>query len=212
MPGFITRIKPVGPEGRKISITIEGFPPITLPRSEAEGLREGQILTDDQVRELLEKADLSRAWEASLRLLRFRPRSEQEIRARLSRKFPPSIVEKTIASLRERGFIDDRLFARYWVENRREFKPSGFRKLRHELRAKGVSPEIIREVLEGMDFEEEACKAALRKAQRWRALDELSFKKKAADFLARQGFSFDIIERVLPRVWREIQQEEERWG
>ena len=208
MPGLVTRIKPADPDGKKVRITIEGFPPITLPRSEAEGLKEGQLLPDEKVQELLEKAELSRAWEASLRLLKFRPRSEQEIRARLSRKFPQNLVEKTIHLLRERGLVDDRLFARYWVENRREFKPSGFKKLRYELRAKGIAPEIVREVLEGLDFEEEAYRAAMKKAQRWRALDELSFKKKVADFLARQGFSFDIIERVLPRVWREIQQEE----
>ncbi len=208
MPVLITRIKFRDAEGRKLAIFIEGFPPIILPRSEAEGLKEGQFLTEEEVQQLLERAELFKAWEASLRLLKFRPRSEQEIRMRLSRKFPQELVEKTIASLREKGFLDDRFFARYWVENRKEFKPSGFKKLRYELRAKGIAPEIIREVLEGVDFEEEAYKAALRKAQRWRNLDEIPFKKKMADFLARQGFSFDIIEEVLPRVWREIQQEE----
>jgi len=208
LPGIITRIKPCGSEGKKLSITIEGFPPITLPCSYAEGLREGQILSDAQIQELLEKAELSRALEASLRLLKFRPRSELEIRTRLSRKFPLSLVEKTIAVLKEKGLIDDQLFARYWVENRREFKPSGFKKLRYELRSKGIAPEIIREALKDVDFEAEAYKAAIKKAPRWRTLDEFTFKKKMADFLARQGFSFEIIEKIVPAVWREIQQEE----
>jgi len=208
LPGFITRIKPCGPEGKKVAITIEGFLPLVLPRSEAEGLQEGQALSEEQISELWEKAKLYEAWEASLRLLRFRPRSEQEIRSRLRRKFPQEIVEKTIISLREKGLIDDRLFARYWVENRREFKPSGFKKLRYELRSKGISPEIIQEVLSNLDFAEEAYKAALKKAQRWQSLDEFSFKKKMADFLARQGFSFEVIEEVVPKVWREIQREE----
>lgn len=208
MPGFITQIKPSGLKEKKLTIMIDGFPPITLPRSEAEGLREGQFLSEEEIHRLMEKAHLSKALEASLRLLKFRPRSEYELRSRLSRKFPKELVEKALAALRERGLIDDRLFARYWVENRREFKPSGFKKLLYELRSKGVSLETIKEVLESLDFEEEAYRAALRKAQRWRTLDELSFKKKMADFLSRQGFSFEIIEKVVPRIWREIQQEE----
>ncbi|HDN79337.1 MAG: hypothetical protein DRI61_16045 [Chloroflexi bacterium] len=205
MGGIITGVKAQGKSGKKLAIYVDGRYAFSLPMAEAVHLYEGQHLSDEELEKLEAKAQFYKAYEAALHLLKYRPRSEYEVRSHLRRKrIPAGVIEGVLERLREEGILDDGAFARFWVENRREFKPSGVWKLRYELRQKGVSEEIITEVLAGIDFEEEAYKAALKRAPRLRDLPWPDFQKKMGDFLARRGFSYELIENVVIRVWREM--------
>lgn len=51
----------------------------------------------------------------ALRLLKLRPRSERELSERLARKgFTPAVVNDVLKELREKGLVDDALFARFF--------------------------------------------------------------------------------------------------
>src|SRR3989304_3558388 len=81
-----------------------------------------------------------------------RQRSVWEVRQRLRRRsLDPDLIERIIAWLRERKFIDDDAFAGFWIEGRESFKPRGKRLLQQELRLRGVSPEIVEPHLKGID-------------------------------------------------------------
>ena len=43
-----------------------------------------------------------------------------------------------VCPLEAQGYLDDHAFARFWVENREQFRPRGRRALAYELRQKGV--------------------------------------------------------------------------
>ena len=67
------------------------------------------------------------------RLLKFRMRSEQELRDKLSIKnLPIPIAEQAIRYFKYCELIDDRLFARQWTSSRMK-KPFGFGRIRLEL-------------------------------------------------------------------------------
>jgi SOS response regulatory protein OraA/RecX len=78
------------------------------------------------------------------------------------------------------------------VENRSEFRPRGQKALKFELVKKGINYEIIEEVLQNIDDEELAYKAAKKQIPKYKQLEWEDLRKKMLMFLARRGFSYDI--------------------
>ena len=114
-------------------------------------------------------------------------------------------IEAVIAKLVEMRVIDDENFARFFVSNRNQIKGTSEKKLRIELQKKGVSDTIIREVLSEDEFGEklrddrvEIMKMIERK--RRRGYDDA----KLTQYLARQGFSYDLIKESLSSVCEDV--------
>ena len=95
--------------------------------------------------------------------------------------------------LREKGYVDDEVFARWWVENRNIIKGTSKRKLSSELAAKGIDRALIDRVLAESDRSDlqELTKIIAKKRRRYP--DE----RKLATYLARQGFDYDDIRQAL---------------
>lgn len=171
---------------------------------EEQGLHSGQALSDSQI-EQLERADLfHKGLNAALRFLSHRPRSEAEIRMRLWRRFEGETIDRVLLWLKERQMIDDVAFAQFWKENRESFSPRGKRLLKLELRRKGVDPEVIGGVVEGIDEEESAYRAAQKKVHLLAKEDYNTFRRKLGAFLGRRGFGYEVIDHTIKRLWQEI--------
>lgn len=113
-----------------------------------------------------------------------------------------------MARLDALGYLDDEAFARFWVENRDTFKPRGPLALRQELRQKGVPDQIIDTVLETVDVEDAAYRAAQKKLSRYRGETLTDFKRKLGGFLGRRGFGFGVVNDVLTRLIAELAEDE----
>jgi len=200
----ITAIKAQRRGRDEANIFLDGAFAFSLRREvvEEQGLRLGQVLSDSQVEEL-EGAELfGRCFNAALRLLSYRPRSEAEIRARLSRRFEGEIIGRVLLQLKARRMVDDAAFAQFWRENRESFSPRSKRLLKLELKQKGIDHEVVGEVLEGIDDEENAYRAAQRRG-RTLERDYETFRRKLGAFLGRRGFSYGVINRTIERLWQE---------
>lgn len=136
-----------------------------------------------------------------------RPHSSREIRDYLYRKtrdtrtkagtlkkgFPALVTTQVYDRLVDKGYINDEKFARYWIENRHLHKGASKRKLQAELQAKGVEGTVINRLLaESSRSDEEELRKIIQK-KRGRYLDQQKF----VQYLARQGFDYDIIKRAL---------------
>jgi regulatory protein len=162
----------------------------------ASGLRIGQELDQAALDELKDKAVLDKAYDRAINLISRRPRSEWELRDYLKRKeYEPGTQDEVIGRLRERGYVDDADFARRWVESRRLLKSTSKRRLSQELRQKRIADDIIKEVLEADETDElEVLKDLVeRKRKQSKYKDDL----KLMQYLARQGFSYDLIKEAL---------------
>lgn len=85
----------------------------------------------------------------ALRLLKVRPRSCFEVAQKLqARGLSGFQIDSIIVQLTEIKLLDDARFARDWVRWRDRNHPSGVLLLKHELREKGVSRDLIQKVLE----------------------------------------------------------------
>ena len=115
------------------------------PGTPASGRRQQSRAERARVRaELAAAADLQTVLDAAAAFLGTRMRSVVETRRRLSaRGYPVDLVEAALTRLTELGYLDDRAFARAWVESRDRARPRGEAALRRELAARGVASDVI---------------------------------------------------------------------
>lgn len=188
----------------RVNVFLGGSFAFSLDREvvQQQGLCPGQSLSDSQIDELVRVDLFGKCLEAALHLLSYRPRSEAEIRQRLYRRFEKETIDRVVLHLQERQIVDDAAFARFWTENRESFSPRSKRLLKMELRRKGIDSEVVDEVLGGVDDEESAYRAAQRKGHNL-GKDYETFRQKLGAFLGRRGFSYDVINRTIERLWQE---------
>lgn len=137
-------------------------------------------------------------------LLKFRARSEKEIYQRLKKKkFNEEIIKQVIAFLKEKNFIDDNYFAKAWIESRLR-RPLGLRRIKEELRLKGVDKEIINsqieKIKEGYCEEEIVLKLAKARLSKLKGIEPRKAKSRVFTYLLRRGFSPEIVIEVINQL------------
>ncbi len=135
-------------------------------------------------------------------LLKYRPRTEKEIREKLGEKnYEEGTIEELIVWGKENGLIDDRLFSKFWIEDRLSKKPKGRSGLYKELLDHGVDKLVAKEVLgEKLDSDREEKlleELAEKRLDRYRNDDLKAKYRKTADFLIRRGFSKGAVHSLL---------------
>jgi regulatory protein len=147
---------------------------------------------------------LEKARNYAFLLLKFRLRSEKELIQRLKKKkFQDQIIHKVIASLKQTKLIDDAAFSRTWI-NAKLKKPLGLRRIRGELRAKGIDNQIIEAQIQEIkkDYSEEDIVLDLAKHRftQLRNVDPLRAKRRVFAYLVRRGFSVETASEALRRM------------
>ena len=144
------------------------------------------------------------ARDAAFRLLRYRARSEAEVRNRLGRRYGPEVIDQVITSLHDQGFLDDAAFASQWRDHRERRSPRGRGLLRQELLRLGVSPEVVREALADFDAEDNAYRAGRGLAVRLADGEKSQFRQRLWAHLQRRGFDSGVIGEAVQRLWEEL--------
>lgn len=173
-------------DGTEVRILKEHLP--------GSGIEEGVSLSRDRIRELDSVYGYTRAREAALRLLKVRPRTELELRRRFKAlRTDRQIAERVLADLKAIGQVDDRLFARLWIEEKIRKGDSGSMRMRRDLEAKGIERDIVAEELKAAlsDAEELelAGRLALRKMGRLGPAPAREERRKVYAYLLRRGFT-----------------------
>ncbi|MBR0465655.1 RecX family transcriptional regulator [Candidatus Saccharibacteria bacterium] len=168
-------------------------------------LKVGREITGDELAELKKASEFGKLYQRALEKALTRPHSEREMRDYLFRKLKNSssdtlkAVRPSLRSSEEfsefsdailqrlisKGYVNDRRFAEFWVENRFVKKGVSKKRLSMELMKKGVARDIIDEVLDGRNDEEEILKIIAKKRNKY---DD----EKLISYLVRQGFSYQL--------------------
>src|SRR5829696_8066038 len=130
--GQITALRPTKRDPDRIAVDLDGSFAFALPATliADERLEVGDALDGERVSALLAADQATRATEAALVFLGYRPRSEKEVRDRLRRGgYEQDAIDHAISRLHEWRYLDDADFARRWVENRTAHRPRGRRLL-----------------------------------------------------------------------------------
>lgn len=138
-------------------------------------------------------------------LLKYRPRTEEELRDRLKEKdYSPEVVEDVVDWALKKDLVDDELFAEYFVEDRLQNKPKGRSGIYKELLDHGVEKAVAKDVLDkkiSSRTEEDRCRELARKRLTKYEGDDVKAKyRKTLGFLERRGFSRGMANSVLKEI------------
>ncbi|MBH1980365.1 RecX family transcriptional regulator [Candidatus Saccharibacteria bacterium] len=210
----ITGITAQQKDPNRVNIMIDGKYRFSLDISQVInlGVKIGREYSESELAEVEGESQFGKLYGRALEYCLMRPHSAREVRDYLWRKtrttkyktrttgeikeregVAPELTERVYEKLVEKSYIDDDSFARFWIENRNLTKGTSRRKLEAELRAKGVSQEIVARHLEetGRTDDDELRKVIAKKRSRY------TDDQKLMQYLARQGFGYEDIKRAL---------------
>ena len=202
----ITALRSGKGRSKQANVSLDGKYPFSLEAEVAlrEGLKVGQELSDGQIEALKKANNYQRCYDAAARYLSYRPRSEYEMRRQLSKHhFDDDCIEAVLSKLKEQDLVDDNAFAKFWRDNRQSFSPRSQWLTRLELKQKGVPGEIIDQVVNIINDDDNAYRAAKSRAHSLKVSDYHSFRHRLGEYLRRRGFGYGVITRTIELLWQE---------
>jgi len=164
--------------------------------------KSGMPFEPDKHRNLMENRSYHFAMEKAAACLASRARTEKELVDALRKNaYPEHAIAKVMAYLTEAGYMNDMAFAQQWASSR-VHKGLGSRRIRQELRQKGISQADIDEAVSDLD-EEELLSAAIKiaeKAAKGKDLASPSDRQKVLAALARRGYDYSLARQVLEHI------------
>ena len=197
------RVTEIRPRRGRVTISFDSALPLECDRSFelASHLAVGDSVSPQTLDRLRRRAAAHTAEAIAEKLLARRPRSESELLTRLKQRgVQPVVAKEVVASLRERGLIDDAAFARYWAEERARARPRAARMIRAELSGKGVAPAIAAAATAQISDDDLATQLAHKAAQRFQG-DWPAYERRGGTMLIRRGFSYEVARRALRSAW-----------
>lgn len=165
-------------------------------------LYEKEEIDLEEIKFIREEVNVKFAKQRALRMLATRYRTEYEIKEKLlDLGFDYEFVAEAILQLKSMGYINDRLFATKYISDRLKLKPRSKKALCFELSKKGVSSDIIEQVIDEFEIDESviAYRLARKKYGKYN-IDDSKIQRRIVSFLSHKGFSFTIIKGVLEQM------------
>ena len=197
----VTGVEPVSKTRYKVMI--DGQFAFTLYKGELSRyhIEAGSVIELDTYQVIYKNA-VKRAKLRAMHLLTDMGRTEAQLRTKLMQGgYPQNITEEAIKYVKSFGYINDREYARNFVESRKDKKSR--RELYAALCQKGLASELIEEVLEECFDKEDSIKAIktlLRKKDFHPETADLKEKQKVMGYLLRKGFQYEEIKSAVDFV------------
>lgn len=172
-------------------------------------LTKGREISSQELARLQEQEDIIALKQTALRYATYKSRTAEEVRRKMLEKdFAPEEAEYAVQFLEEFGYVDDRKYALGFLRETMKRKPAGESRLRQELMKRGVSKHDIADALAEAFPAETSRETALESAHEAAQKKMRSLERKAPEkrkqalvgYLQRQGFSWDVIKKVLSDV------------
>lgn len=156
-----------------------------------------KVLSEEQYQMILEETLLKRAKLRAMHLLKDMDRTEKQLSDKLKDNgYPTEVIEAAVEYVKSYHYVDDREYARRYAEYRALEKSKI--QITLDLVKKGISKEIVQEVLEDITFDETNIIIKLvEKKCRNKDLSDINEKQKICRFLMAKGFTYDQIRDAL---------------
>lgn len=158
-------------------------------------------LSELNIKEVLEKDEENKAWNKSLRYLSYRNRTEDEIRKYLIKQsYENKTINIVIKRLKEQKYLNDKLYASSFIQQRITLNPKGKKMIAYELFVKGISKEVVFDALSDIDEETEynmALRLLEKKVKEYKSVEWNTLQDKLGSYLQRKGFPYGIIIKAL---------------
>ena len=196
---YVTKIEPVTKAKYKVFLD-EQFA-FVLYKGELSRykIQEDAHLSEDTIQEIKKEILEKRAKLRAMHLLERMDRTEAELYDKLKRDlYPEDIIEIAMRYVKSFGYLGDVGYAKRFVESRQGSKSK--LEIKMSLLQKGVSKEIISEVLEVYYHEQDESAAIQKLLEKKRFMAETATeeeKRKIYGYLMRKGFSYEDVRRAI---------------
>lgn len=175
-------------------------------------LQKGMEVSDEFIQDILMAEEKNKTLHYCLNRLSYRARSEKELRISMERKgYTEDNIESAIDYCIENGYIDDLAFAKSFVNDKTNLNKYGPERIRYDLMIKGVSRDIIDQVLivDRDDQLDMARELASKKISSYKNDAKRDIYRKLSGFLQRKGFTYDVISSVVRETLEDFDTYEE---
>lgn len=199
---IISGIKKVGKTNKyKIYVDEQFFATLIDEDIIRYDIKTGAEFDDEKLKDICFQGQKAVALDQAMKLLGTYPKTEKELKKYLKDK---GYVWETICyvcdKLKEYKFLSDEMYAEMYIKA--NSKKKGKRALEFELKQKGVASSIIREKLENLEQQDDACFVLAEKYIKGKQKDEKT-KQKLYRFLAGRGFDFELIYSAMNRIFKD---------
>lgn len=166
------------------------------------GIREGEVLSEESLRQIREEILPDRAKKRAMHLLEKRDYTAAGLREKLKGgEYPESCIEEAVAYVESYGYVDDERYARDFITYNLDRKSRT--RIGQDLMRRGIPRETIQEIFEELEEEgtkqdEDAMIRILLEKKKYDAKTATGQEKqRMRAFLYRKGFHFDAINSAL---------------
>ena len=161
-------------------------------------LKEGVRLSEETYHEI-QTLLLKRAKSRCLHLLNAKSYTQQQLTEKLQTNgYPDEVTTQAIDYAKSFGYINDKAYAQHYILNQNGKR--SIREMKEKLLQKGITREVLEECLETLESEQDdthAIKTILKKKKYAEGNMNMEEKRKIYAYLARKGFRYDDINKVL---------------
>lgn len=170
-----------------------------------------KTLTENHLENKKPKREKKAAIDQAMDYLTYRDRTEKEMADYLAKKkYSEREIAKTMALLKQYGYVDDKRYVKQACETNRLTRHDGRRKLRFDLKRRGISDAalILLEDYVTDDDEQANCEALFEAAKQRYARERGAKKRqKILNFLGRRGFGYAMVSPLLSQIPWEDEEE-----
>ena len=207
----ITEVSPQKNNSLRVNVYVDGNYSFAFDAAEAvlKGIKEGTELSQKDIDNLLLDSKFSKARDTALNILSRKSITSFELSQKLAEKgYEPIVIGEVTEELASLGYIDDEAYASMYLEYCIE-KIWGKKKIKYEMKLKGISDEIIQEVLSSYNEAyvlEQMTELILQKYSNL-CLSDQKDKAKIIRYFAARGFDFSLINTAISKAAEEMNNE-----
>ena len=194
--GIITKIESQKKRDDRVNIYVDEkfFMAIYKELVFTFNLKKGQEIDPNNLKSILDNEMYMKAKNKALSILSKASQSEKQIRQKLSSDYEEDTIDMVIEFLQKYKFVDDEDLASRIVNTNVNLNKYGKNKIKQNLYNKGIDKIII----------ENALYLGKKRYDRLKNEDPRKAYQKIGNHLAYKGFNYDIIKKVLNKLFNDV--------
>jgi regulatory protein len=171
-------------------------------------LHAGSIVETGEIEEAAYREQLPFARSDTERYLSFSERTTLQLRSYLvGRKYLEKVADDMLGWACACGLVDDRRYASIYTRSHSGNSPMGNFRIRIELKKRGISESIMDDVLAERDEHDLYQTLVNTVKKKYGRLETQTGLRRAKGYLQRRGFQYDLIGRVINKVFQDSEEQ-----
>lgn len=188
----------------RVSVFVDNEYAFSLDETDAVvfKIKPGRELSQSELDRCIMESGFTKALGKAFDMLSRKPYSRKELADKLSQSgYDEAIVFEVAEELESLGYINDTDYAALFLEHCTS-KMWGKKKIRYEMKQKGLSDEIIAEALGALDDDdtEEEMTDMILARYRGEDLTDMKTKARITRYFASRGFDFALIDKAIRKA------------